>query len=513
LHREAILVKQFFPGQQKFQTSNLSISKPNILMKIINATTVILLVFPISAFSQKDINWKIYDHNFKQIAALKSPELSIHAGMIWYKSGKAFGVLDMKGNIFAPPVYQEIQHYPGGFTSVGTRGCFGMVYKGREILPLEYSRFFDVDTSGYFISRRGCSENKNSYIISNQTIYDTTGKLILEGSEEDINRTFNTLINRKQKVPDKEKFLSNGFSLKLIPGDSKFVKKGIYNKSDSLIFSCEKCRISDISDGLFIIYQTETNSNRIDGVYGVDSTGAIKVKNNYDELRYDRKHKRYLFTRANEYGYVTSAGVEHILMRSDYPTNVTPISKNRFLLTIRDSLQNNGLTICDSMGVYLVPVTKEWYQIAGDNCLVRKLKGGSQFIDSNGIPVSGLYDSVYAVPEFNYRIMVLEEAPGFYGVCEVDRISPLDRDGNSPDLAPLRTDAMITLRNGKKGFFNVRHNIEVAPQYSIVARVSENIFAVKADGRWFILNEKGRLGKIGKGTHINFFEKYIAVGN
>src|SRR5688572_30775662 len=93
-------------------------------------------------FSQKKIQWKIYDQNFNKVAELSTKDLSIACDLIWYEVGGKYGVMDIRENVLIKPQFEKINHHPGGMTSVGIKGCFGMVYKGKQILPLEYdSRF------------------------------------------------------------------------------------------------------------------------------------------------------------------------------------------------------------------------------------------------------------------------------------------------------------------------------------------------------------------------------------
>jgi hypothetical protein len=465
-------------------------------------------------FSQKKIHWKIYDHDFNVVTKISAKEVSINKGLIWYKTGKGFGLMDMHRNVLIKPKYQEIQHYPGGFTSAGIKGCFSMIYEGKEILPLKYDRDFRADTSGYFIAEHGCSENINAYIITRPSIHDKTGKLISQGCDEDIHNLFIDLTGRKRKSPYGEKEISNGFTIKLMPS-KKWITKGVYNHKDSLIFSCERCIISDNHDGEFFIYQYDSNSTFYGETYSIDSSGSIKIKANYDRLKYDQKHNRYLYQKGNEHGLINKNGSTQIIVKTKYPSTIRPLSKNRFLLSV-DSLHHSMFTICDSLGAYLFAPTKDWFQIISDNSLIRKTPDGDLFTDVNGNPVSDTYDSVFLVPDFNYKKMVLEVGQGgfgFWGGSDVHAISPLDRDGLMMDIKIPAADFYVTERSGKKGLFNAEDHTEVPPQYSTIARAGKKLLAVRKNGSWFTMDDKGHLKSFKKSRYINFFENYILVGN
>jgi hypothetical protein len=376
-------------------------------MRIILLQIIIQLVVHQSSFSQKKIDWIIYDRDFNKVAKISTTTLSIQNDLIWYKTGKGFGVMNLHREILIKPKYDEIMHYSGGLTAAGNKGCFTMVYEGKEILPPEYDRHFTVDGSGYFTANHGCSEKPGAYIITTKSIHDKTGKLISTGCEDDIQKLFRTITKGNPKPSYNEKKVSNGFTIKLIQSNERYARKGVYNSKDSLIFSCSACRISDNLDGEFFIYQKDVNKPRQDEAYCIDTTGAIKMRGGYDRMSYDQKHGRYLYKKGNEHGFITKSGAEQILVKTSGLLPVIPISKNRFLLSIRDSLNNPFFTICDSLGVYLFTPTKDAYHVIGNNCLIRRSSGGYMFTDNNGKPVSNMYDSTYQAPDFNYKKMVL----------------------------------------------------------------------------------------------------------
>jgi hypothetical protein len=488
-------------------------------MRFIIYQIIIQLIFQQFVFSQKKTNWQIYDQDFNKVREVSAKEISIQNQFIWYRTGKGFGVMDMQGHVLIKPKYEEIAHYPGGFTVAGGKGCFTMVYAGKEILPAQYNRNFLVDSSGYFIANEGCSENVEAYIITTPSIHDRTGKIISAGCEDDINRLFFSITKKVQNRSYSQKSLNNGFTIKLMNPRGKYLKKGIYNSNDSLVFSCVGCRISDNINGLFFIYQHDLDKRLHDEIYAIDTTGAVKIKGGYKRLSYDQRHDRYLYQRGNEYGLITKKGVEQMMFRADNVLRITPISANRFLLSIQDSTSQYGTaTICDSTGRHLFAASEDYFDVAGKNCLIRKSPQGYVFVDNDGRPVSDKYDSIYAVPDFNFPIMVLGMKYSGGAVCGgIHEMSPLDWDGRRllyMVKIPMPISGIyITERDGKKGLFNADSNTQITSEYTLIARVKNDLFAVSKNRKWFTMNDAGHLKSFKKNRYINFFENYILVGN
>ncbi|HEY5825490.1 MAG TPA: WG repeat-containing protein, partial [Cyclobacteriaceae bacterium] len=394
---------------------------------------LIELSFQSTGFAQKKIDWKIYDQDHNQVAEVSAKEISIVHDLIWYRTSQKYGVMDLHKNILIPPKYENIYHYPNGMTSVGVKHCYGMVYRGKEILPLEYSNLFLVDSSGYIRAQKGCSENIEAYIIREPAIYDLRGKLVFQGCEDDVNKFFNELTNGVKQVYDSKK-ISNGFTLKLLPPDQKQVKKGIYNPKNSLIFSCDKCTISENVNGEFFI--SERNATGINNVaYTIDTSGMIKIKDDYNQLQYNSAFNLHLYAKGDENGIIDSTGRVQLLAKTTIPNGVQVISGDRFLLSIPDSAGTALSAICDSSGAYLFPPTTDSFQIISNNCLIKKTQTGYLFTNADGKPVSEPYDSVFVIPDFDYRKMVEGDNQPRVGFgSDVHSVSPLDRDGFSPDI-------------------------------------------------------------------------------
>jgi hypothetical protein len=466
-------------------------------------------------FSQKKIHWRIYDQNFTKVATVNTKNISIAHDLIWYEARGKYGAMDIRENVVIKPQFEKIDHYQGGMTSVGVKGCFGMVYKGKQILPLKYDSRFSVDTSGYFTAQQGCSENPEAYIIGGYGIHDAAGKVIWKGCQDDVSKQFLEMTGRKKNRAYDKKAISNGFIIKLMPTD-KYVKKGIYNRSDSLIFSCTKCFISDNVDGEFFINQVGIDRSIDYEQYTIDTLGRTKIRGGYKRLYYYQKLKMHLYERGMDKGFVDSRGNPQVLTRvtrANASGGFDVISKNRFLLSVPDSSNYLTFTICDSLGRYLFAPTKDLYQIIGDNCLIHKTPGGYIFTDADGKPVSNTYDSVFAVPDFDYFTMVLGETRAMLGVCDASGIDHLGRDGFSPVIPAPEADFYGILRAGKMGLFNIGSRKEILPEYALVARINKKLITAKKDNRWIIINNDGEVKSLDKGKYINFLDKYILIGN
>jgi len=171
-------------------------------------------------------------------------------------------------------------------------------------------------------------------------------------------------------------------------------------------------------------------------------------------------------------------------------------------------------TICDSLGIYLFAPTKDLFQVVNSNCLIHKTANGYMFTDANGKPVSGTYDSVFAIPDFNYIKMVLGDKGSRIGFgSDVQSIGPLDRDGFSPVVITPMTGFYGIVRGGKMGLFKAEGHSEIFPQYLLVARVNEKLFVARKDNQWLTINDNGDLKPHRKSKYINFFENYILIGN
>lgn len=463
-------------------------------------------------FSQEKIHWRIYDQNFTKVAEVSTKDISIAHDLIWYQARGKYGARGIHQNVLIKPQFEKISHYKSGMTSVGTKGCFGMVYKGKQILPLKYDHRFSVDSSGYFTAQRGCSENPEAYIIGGYGIYDTTGKLIWEGCQDDINDRFLELTGHQKNPAHDIKPVSNGFTIKLMPSNS-FVKKGIYDRNDSLIFSCMICHISDNIDGEFFISQRGMDNVFDHEVYTIDTLGKTKIRGDYKRLYYNQKYKLHLYERGIEKGFVDSRGRPQILLQANVFRGIDVISKNRFLLSSRDSSNDLTFTICDSLGKYLFAPTNDWYQVIGDNCLIHKTPGGYVFTNADGKPVSSTYDSVFAVPEFDYMTMVLGETRASYWQgSDVHTLNHLDHDGFSPVIPAPAADLYGIVRDGEIGLFNIGSREEILPEYALVARINKKLFAAKKNNQWLIISDNGDLKSFGKSRYINFLDGYILVG-
>jgi hypothetical protein len=471
------------------------------------------IIFNQSCFAQKKINWKVYDRNFNDVTEVRASEISIADNLIWFKVKGKYGVMDLHKNILIKPEFEKIYHETGGFTSVGIKYCFGMVYKGKQILPLEYSNGFLVDTSGYIRASQGCSENPEAYIFSRYRVVDRTGKLISQGCEKDIDNMFMELTGRSHERDHTVKRISNGFRIKLMSPNG-YVKKGIYNRKDSLIFKCEKCVISDNVGDEFIISQRDLTPDIHYEIYAIDTLGTTKIKGGYSRLLYNKKYDLHLYERGTETGLISRHSNPKALVCTNVAMGIQIISDNRFLVSIPDSLNGKRYTICDSIGTQLSTLSQGWFQVLGTNCLVHKTPAGYIFTDADGKPVSAVYDSVFVIPDFNYIKMVLgDERPRGSGFCGTRTIQPLDRDGFSPLLVTRTTRFYGIARGKKKGLFNVESHTEIPIEYSLVARVDNDLFAAKKAGKWSVVPGKGNLKSFNKSKYITFFENYFAVGN
>lgn len=446
---------------------------------------------------------------------MRAEDVSIVDDLIWYRAGGKYGVMDIRNTVLIKPQFEEIHHYQNGMTSVGIKNCFGMVYKGKVILPLNYSNHFSVDSIGYFIAYKGCSEDPEAYIIGDYSIYHKTGKLISQGCEKDIRNLFFELVGRENKASYDTKIVSNEFTIKLIPsGQYEYVKKGIYNRDDSLIFSCSRCNISDNINGEFFIFQRAMNDYLDYETYTIDTLGKIKIRGDYDRLYYEPKYGFHLYEKGNEKGLVDINGRSQILAQTDVSRGVEVISKNRFLLSIRDSTNALLFTICDASGNYLFAPTKDWFRVISDDCLVRKTSSGYNFTNADGEAVSCTYDSVFVVPDFHYSKMVLgDNRPRVGFGPDVHHYNLLDRDGFLPVTGTSMADFYGIIKEGKLGLYNVGLHKEIFPEYSLVSRVNRKLFAAKKGNQWLTINDKGELKSFGKSKYINFFGDYIVVGN
>lgn len=473
---------------------------------------IILITIGQPCFAQKkNVSWKIYDQDLNLLTKVSTREISIFEDFVWYKWKGKYGVRDLNNNILIPPKYDAIRHHAAGLTSVGIRNCFGMVRGGKEILSLNYGESFTVDSSGYFETYNACSENLHAYFIANKSLYDKAGNLISSGCETDTRRMLNELTGRRKKEGYNYKEVSNGFVLKAMPSD-KYLKKGIYNRTDSFLFSCIKCNISDNLDGLFLIRQRDEKNINYE-CYMIDTLGRIKIKADYSSLSYRQKQKLFIFERGPQKGIVFLNGKEKVLT-STKQDQIEVISQNRFLITHSDSSRVRTFEIVDSSANTIVSRTLDYLGIRSERCLIRRSATGYFFIDENGRAVSNHYDSVFTIPEFNYTKMVLGDNRPRYGIggCVHATGGYFERDGFALHRKSSSIEYYGVARNGKIGLFNTVTYTDIDPAFDLVAS-AQGFFPAKKGRRWFVINRQGMITAFKNSKYINFSDKYILVGD
>lgn len=473
---------------------------------------------PSQVKGQKRMKWEIYTQTGQYISKIRTSFIQINGKEVWYKKGGKYGLNDLAQNTIIRPKYKyQPGFFPQGLTSVGIDGCWSIVRNGKEILPFKFDYSFIVDSNGTIQAREGCSSEKEAYIIYTHKIFDLEGNLLNSSrcefsNDSEKKREINPIANSYfEKVISQQR--SKGYEIKKILEGYKLFYiydislKGILNKQDSIVFSCDTCRISDFHNGFFRI----GSYNIFNDSYFLIDTNGIKVSNYFDRIFFDKNSNYFIYRTGKDWKYFLDPKNIHYLISDSEIEKILPLENNLFLLC-KDYY--SGAAIIDGNGKFVISPKKGIsYQYINPQYLIKSDSVCNSIIRIDSGYSSWSYENISLIHQFDYK-KIFTKAVNVGSGCLVQQ-NLLDSDGcrfAAIDVEATSFDYLL-IKNKMYGVFSLKTYKEIIPTiYDNIYRLNESQFIVRKANKWGVIDNENKIIVPVKYKHIKVFDEYFSGG-